>query len=1117
LSMHMNYCVLNWEGSVVAGVPLQDANERLTFYVREEGGQMLLHLVTLVRTIEPVRCLRCGRMYLVSHKCPGICIICNLAGCECDIKVGRVGNKWRRKRVIYHDAFKPSPREPDLESDRGLIVRCVYDLETVTNADELLMPISFCNITSFLVTADTGVEYLGKMDTNLNADLLRYVDSLALQLDLDKAVETVPADLEMDNRWQRNINKIGWTRGDIEMIEKDGCQVGHYKIISHEKYATWTGKAVPDHLYNVCHKLAQFQLSIFKWMVGDCDVPGRRLLDRLREFLVSRRISKNVLVLNVGYHSSMFDELFMLSSRVYLNQQQFKIFYSNRDGRVSSLTHTPKDDNNHSRGFKVRFKVWDFRRHMPYGSLASVSKMFSFEDKRLEKGGMDMDLVSEVYNESVRVDHDGQEYYGDTVHIFRLQTSKYFLARPGLIDDIIKEYRSIMYDDWDSLGITEEQAIAHGEEFYLPFGIVRYNMLDCIATVNVCDGYQRVIERCGREIALRHFSVYHLPSSPSMGYRILEVFLHVNRNRFPFRIYYPQQFYELLVRQAVYGGRSQVFVVGHAKGVSFALPDINGMYGVALTSPFPMGPPMVGNVDSFIDEIQDFLRDCKVSGFREGPECRYERRMFDFGAIIAKCFVAAPTDRRLFMNMVPVPCHDSTGALVWTYEARSQILSGEDMENLARCGWSVFIDRTYPYVYWPVEQMSCFMADYIKCMQDLKLEADGRGDEPLRNGAKLLINSMYGILLRKSDTCKRKIIMFRSGCANDESRLLDVVPNVYDNRETWKETAKYGILTNKIPPASQENMTPVQLGCFVLSKSRFLVCEVEWWARNMSCYGKVLPEDRSPEVFASETDSFHVTQSYCDRLPKCLFSDKQGGFNVALNTCEFYLTLEKFADKTPIYGRCDVYYVAKKVYYVVASDNDKRFKFASKGSNKKQITIDLLMSVLRGDYTSTTRKGLSRKVPGTYSNLMSTAGVCTSVLERALSVCATGMWVDRRRKLCDGFQSNVERLRLCDLTSGLVPMLQYDSSHQMIYSEPARRLMFAVDVNTNTYVAPASDWRSYFNCTDSQLKLFGLSCAEGEEGERYDDADYGDDLEENEDVLEECALDGTLMDMLTSI
>jgi hypothetical protein len=98
-------------------------------------------------------------------------------------------------------------------------------------------------------------------------------------------------------------------------------------------------------------------------------------------------------------------------------------------------------------------------------------------------------------------------------------------------------------------------------------------------------------------------------------------------------------------------------------------------------------------------------------------------------------------------------------------------------------------------------------------------------------------------------------------------------------------------------------------------------------------------ELRPMSYFASETDSFHLSQRNYEKLPPWFFnSDTMGSWNEQRKTFDFYVKIE-------VIGREGIY-LSKKFYFILPQKEGDKPKFACKGIDKNSLTYEKLMTCL---------------------------------------------------------------------------------------------------------------------------------------------------------------------------
>ena len=1064
----------------------------INFVVKRDGNNRSgLYYVYKYDNIEPVTCIRCNQNYIVNHTCCERCIRCvrkkekcvctqaEIDQCIVDKSEARrlqsfnagEGMKRSAKKAkrfnkskwhTTHVMNKVESSNPTKET--GIVVRCNYDLETVPEmGTEVFIPVCGVVIVDILFVDLDKTQYLADLDPELNETILDMIDKVADWTGLVKSEilteENKQKILEHNlnykppDGWpERNLNykppDYGWPEHIIKLAGKFGGRM-YSKTRRIEEFRNCRQETSVETKTDPGFLIAVFQDRIYElfkkgeilllewWNRGEMflelpdeedwemsDVKNMRMaFQKLYALCDKLNIRRYVRVLSIGFNNSGFDETFLWPYRVYCTSNKYR--YQCRGGRITSMAVVELEHKNIYEAF-VMFEVWDAQRYLTQGSLRQNAKDTKIE---IQKGDCPFDLVNEYYQEHP---YDGE----DDMDMFRLWCHKLFAIEPEPTEGMLKfaeNYKEVFGEELE----LKEDALKTTFSFY--HLITWYCAYDVILIILLLDKFQESIEKYSKEICGFNFNIYYTASLPSASNKLFIYSLPklLEQNILTDTIWAPQRFYEYYCRESVYGGRSEIFVVGHVKTDDIRLPDINGMYGACMMGLFPVGDCLRGcSIGAIVDKFVEFFKRCKVKGFRKNWDSAYDEVAADCGYMIASVTAKPPEDRRKHHCLAPVPMQDKTGALIWSYEERIQVLNSIDMEILARDGWSLTIMEDHPIICWGPMSMQPVYRRFNEIWQSGKVESAAAGRKMDTKTCKLGSNAHYGRMLMNNDHCVLGI--YGVSDTKPANRIFEsVIPNPFGAEPAFSVFKEHIDMDNR-----SENGVQIHHGSAVLAYSRTMVFEIVNWCKNTNWIGKVLPEHREyNEVLASETDSFHAVGEWVERLPEKMFCAKAGCYNSEKKAFDVYIKYEEFETGEPVSHCKDALYLGKKLYFIPPPAEYKatKGKFASKGFAKEEITFEKLLQAM-GDNEGNLgidieSERFERNLPGMQCR-GAVATVRSIVLKRVLQPRVRNKVINVKEFVNEYDCESV--FRKYDLANNCLQLLNCDAKYKFVYLAPKR-------------------------------------------------------------------------------
>jgi hypothetical protein len=615
------------------------------------------------------------------------------------------------------------------------------------------------------------------------------------------------------------------------------------------------------------------------------------------------------MLISSSYNGHKFDELLILEHRLYaeanINSYEFflkagAVYRMNRFSKIKQET----------KSIQVRLKLFDLLRFWA-NSLRNVARSLELPVK---KGDMSFELINHIYNKYTK---ENYKRFPEEL-LFSYEPYKSSEAAK----DEVKQYSKNGYYDFIEL-------------------LFEYCMMDVVVTELATKVMLNSVLKLCDDLKVPKLCIFNKIGIPAVGKQLFLNYTRLPENNDEI-IYAPQRWVMELVRKSIIGGRSEIQVNGLLKEKVYVI-DVTSMYPVCMTAKFPKGEGCIPSMDdfkmfqAFLDRNRGEIHDLGVA---------YDEVISDYGFLIAYCDISPPVK---LLTFAPLAYHTKIG-LAWSNEARCQPMTSQDMENLTRLGWSVTIKTFSPAIMWT--EGSYVMKEFVEFFGRAR-KAAVTADE--KNFLKLIANSLYGKLLENVVSNKYKFV------SHNESAQTRYLPNMSEFKsssekkgDTWnsvspifdpykKDTVCDVFLVNFTENEKPEdfNKTPAHNGAFCLSYSRTMCIHI------MNLLEDRDEEDfekKKPSFFASETDSFHISEEMYKRFPEWFFADKMGAWNQDKKCFDFYCKVE-------IVGR-EAMYFSKKFYFIVPEDENEKPKYACKGLPKDSLTYETLFTCLHSVFFS---------------------------------------------------------------------------------------------------------------------------------------------------------------------
>lgn len=641
-----------------------------------------------------------------------------------------------------------------------------------------------------------------------------------------------------------------------------------------------------------------------------------------------------------AFNGSKFDELFMLNFRLYQHGVFQKWTYVVKNGALYKMNRLERVDDKQT----VLFILFDCCRFFTM-SLRVAQKSCKLD---VEKGDVDFDMINDIYKGCLDCD-------------WRDLKDKDFNKYP--------KYFGVDGNPTELLIAVKQMAYQKGPKVNLCEVVLDYCYKDVMVLSKISNVMQDRIDEITVHLLQTKLCIFTRIGIPAVTRMIQNIYFSQQNTI----MYSPQNDALELISQTIYGGRSEVLVIGmFTRLIKFF--DINSMYASCMKAPFPFGPPMIPTED-IVNEFQRMFDAAIIRGWASSFEDFYAEDTTDLGFLFFWGHLQAPNRHKL-RRFAPLPYRSKQG-LVWSNESRIQQLNSLDAINLSRCGWKVTILRSRPmFVYRETGFLIRDLVDYYSTQRKLTK------DEAMKIVYKLLSNALYGKFLEKVQTGKMEFCKWDQYWK--EAKKLPYVGKYLDpDRDEYghQRTCEQIFTTNYIAPIPNpyeedaeidelagcisdhlvnvvnydvhavdgtNNQTLNHIGSAVLSYSRMQFLFWMELCRGANQEEKDL-EDQDIPYTASETDSAHLLADFADRMPEILVSDTEVGNWIAekkMLTC--YLKLEGFPDGTPIVAGKEML-IAKK-FYAIEHPKGGKPKIASKGMSKAEMNWEVVLSCLKGVY-----------------------------------------------------------------------------------------------------------------------------------------------------------------------
>jgi hypothetical protein len=968
-----------------------------------------------------VQCMRCFKYYVCKHRCIALCVRCLHSPCLCFVRQNNSQQgDYEENRLMFKKGKLLFTKDEEggycHSKDLGIIIRLFYDYECCPDNRGLLHVVCV-NVIVNIIINDGKMKFLGDINPELNCNLLNIIIQLGEKCGLIHMKDEDFNYIHTDTDSYPDVDRC-WSTSLVEQILMyGGGSVGFSKTLTKREFQMLISK---DQQFSQdihpANCFTKFHCNLYR-IFAECDDSVSECFPQMERLLIPKLLK----VISVGFNNCGFDEHFNFIYRTYISGRYDKIQPLFR-GRDIIQNKTVKSSLWHERNWRVVQDIWDIRRYTGPGTLSELSKAFFPGQKTKQKGACDFEYLNEHY-----AFVDGFE----TVHrdVFMITNA---MTKGG---DVNEEFNLAMLQVHDEVvDITELRENRISFILLMKF----YCMQDVIATAELSDEFSKQMINIQKKFLVEDkpdCNIFMHPSLPTFGMLLFKRWFQIN-SPIKFQglpITLPQGFLDDFGREAMYGGRSEIYVLGRLIGKKVGVIDINGMYSDAMTGPFPLGYPKYGNIDNHIAELQAFLLRVRGTFFRKTWNYCYEERSTDFGIMTAMCKCYPPEREEDQFHIVTVPYRGKGGCMLYTYEYRLQVLTSLDMETLARSGWGVIIEVTYPIIYWPPEKLFMVLADFNKFNQQNKILAKRNGEKVVEKCYKLINNALYGKQLQKKplvQTSVKRTVEYKSDIS-----ILPIA-NPFNVAEEYNTCGMHldpmYLVKEKVLSTEVKTTTVSYYGALCLSYSRIMFAQMAYWGCRQEEIGVVKPANRELGFCAAETDSLHLTEELISRFPPEVFGDDNLGWNPKKKDVEFKLKFEDFKDGKEVRNVDDAIYFAKKIYALQQPDSTY-VKMASKGFDKTKTTKDVLLRALKLNETIELSKV-------TFSSQMGRdkveGQILVDALIRRIQPNYNGKWLGTDRMPCDLYKPKIERMRNRKLDENFVMLLNYSEFYPQSEVEP---------------------------------------------------------------------------------
>ena len=716
--------------------------------------------------------------------------------------------------------------------------------------------------------------------------------------------------------------------------------------------------------HSVLVKFARFQKKLKDLFLEDQEVVQicqfylkdirQQMLLQLPENVSKESLCEaKVYVVSSSFNGHKFDEILLYPYRQFITEgennlvEKFDLAIFNGGMQRCSSSKTVKSSNR-TKLYNVEFLLFDLVRFW-VSNLRSIAQSLQLPQ---QKGEMNFALLNNIYNATA--------------------LCKSVLSR----DEMLSIY-GFSVDDFENFQMSLKKRDENWDEeingYDIMYLLVEYCAADVIVTNLATDKliltFRHFTEVLLGPKVLNLYCITGTPSACQFIWRNLFLTKHSAD-----KLQCPQGPFYDFIRSAIFGGRSEISVIGNVENEKMNLLDINSMYGVAQKAEFPIGLPVYMTFWEF-DRLDSFLEWARHDGIKIDVRASYEKRSTDFGWSICTFDIRAGDDMQFKFPIIPIR---KDGKLVYSIESRVQRLTNVDAELMARCGYTVKCVRSEIGIYW--QEGDKVFKDMVVCFTETKKEAErvcpeeGKVKNPaLVTMSKLLSNANYG---KQMQNIVDNFLSVNSNDYNELSlrmSLPDLETTLKRKQElknkSLKQEQKFELLlkqnlknpykmvdgqldmdstlsVNKVKRLVNLNTTVTQNGAFILSYSRWMFIDM---VSKLWLDPKIGDYELSP-YFAAETDSMHFSSQLTlfDRsdIAAEFISTEVGDWDDEKKNFHWFVKYETFKNGKDV-TQANAVYLGKKFYLCWDAEDSQVVKGASKGIRKSKLNVDIVLDCCR--------------------------------------------------------------------------------------------------------------------------------------------------------------------------
>lgn len=677
------------------------------------------------------------------------------------------------------------------------------------------------------------------------------------------------------------------------------------------------------------------------------------ILEMLTSYMFSsfKELDLESRVTVVSFNGNKFDDFFLFKALTkkggFCGLGLEKCTILERGSKLLCIPFRLKSDN----GKNLYFRTQDLRNFLSTGSLSSNAKKFQIECQKTCFPHSLIDAVRDGSSERVLNSYPEFRYFADqlqTPSTCEHLTQNCLTCKENEYLELKESYGS---GGFDVLDVWTKYCCND----VLVTEVLYYNFITSIREQFAPLFKNRVFDPSSK---------LTLPSlTNSLGYKVACM-------DYKKLLYSPVSDCLRTVYEAVYGGHCQTSVIGSVPNPEkFVFFDFNGEYSGLMTAPYPCG--LITRIGkSRMREINSFIE----SNWYLKENAHFQ----DCKAFICLVEMIAPSDPKLHFDLPNVPERDRRGTLVWSNRSKKGFYSSVDCFVASKFyGYKVKILNHHTNMEFA--EWKPLLKTYVEYCQKLKIDGKIEKNAAKENVGKLMGNALYGYQIKKPDCEKMEFVpneeTYVSLKLQEQSHMIKIksVCPVKDiivsyskpkfvleksSEPPWDDGVNLPLYCNDMFDPENDTRDPLpcdypvyvkysvteafrlecntlpQIGVFVLSFSRLLNtqlyfdCFIKEEEKNLT-----LEERGEPIVMYTDTDSFLVHGS---RLEGTQWN---GNKNVCYNYDE---------NKFEPWGKNELNFVPEKIIiagkklYVCKgpSDDPKLLKTASKGVDKKQITVE---------------------------------------------------------------------------------------------------------------------------------------------------------------------------------